>query len=92
MQIRAMNKRAKRITEQALSLSAQEREELLIALAASLGKDLGARAEAARAGLSDEVAQYLADAWDKGMASGPGSYASIDDIISEARRRVGDRA
>jgi hypothetical protein len=38
----------------------------------------------------DEVAQYLMDAWDKGIASGPGKYASIEDIIGEARRRLSD--
>jgi len=36
----------------------------------------------------DELAQYLMDAWDKGIANGPGMYASIEDIIGEARRRL----
>ena len=87
-----MNSRVKIITQQALSLSVEERKELLIALAASLGTHPFERLEEEDATLSDEVAQYLMDAWDKGIASGPGKYASIEDIISEARRHFGDRS
>ena len=87
-----MNERAKIIAEQALSLPANEREELLIALAASLGRHPFERLEEEDAALSDEYRQYLKDAWDKGVASGPGRYASMEDIIGEARRRFGDRA
>ena len=84
-----MNERAKIIAEQALSLPAKEREGLLIALAASLGCHPFERLEREAAALSHEVAQYLIDAWDKGVPSGPGQYASIEDIIGEARRRFG---
>jgi hypothetical protein len=87
-----MDERAKIIAEQALSLPADEREELLIALAASLGRHPFERLEEEDATLSDEVAQYLMDAWDKGIASGPGKYATIEDIIGEAdasRRGLG---
>jgi hypothetical protein len=88
-----MNERAKVITEQALSLPADEREELLIAIAASLGRHpygpLGDEGDV----LSDDAKQNLRDAWDKGIASGPGKYNSIEDIIGEARRRAsGQRA
>ena len=83
-----MNERAKIIAEQALSLPADEREDLLIALAASLGRPPFERLEDEDAALSDGYRQYLKDAWDKGIASGPGKYASIEDIIGEARRRL----
>lgn len=83
-----MNERAKIITEQALSLPADQREELLIALAASLGRHPFDPLEDEEGALSDEAKQYLKDAWDKGIASGPGKYASIEDIIGEARRRL----
>jgi hypothetical protein len=87
-----MNERARIITEQALSLPASEREELCRALAASLGR---LQAEAAGLGedeLSDEAKEYLKAAWDKGVASGPGRYSTIEDVIGEARRRLGERA
>ena len=83
-----MHERAKIIAEQALSLPADEREELLIALAASLGRHPFEFLEEADAALSDEYRQYLQDAWDKGIASGPGKYASIEDIVGEARRHL----
>ena len=88
----SQNERAKIITQQALSLSPAEREELLFALAASLGKHPYAESDALDPELSDEAKQYLKDAWDKGVASGPGRYASMEDIIGKARRRLGDRA
>ena len=83
-----MDERTKIITEQALSLPADEREELLIAFAASLGLHSFDPLKAEGAAHSNEVAQYLMDAWDKGIASAPGQYASIEDIIGEARRRL----
>ncbi len=83
-----MNSRVKIITEQALSLSPAEREELLFALAASLGIEVSTEGEATDSSLSDELAQSLIEAWDKGIASGPGKYASIEEIIGEARRRL----
>ena len=83
-----MDERAKIITEQALSLPADEREELLIALAASLGRHPFERLDEEDAALLDEYRQYLQEAWDKGIASGLGKYASIEDIIGEARRRL----
>jgi hypothetical protein len=83
-----MNERAKIIAKQALSLPAEEREELLIALAASLGLDPFARLEEEDGALAGAYEQYLKDAWDKGIASGPGKFASIEDIIGEARRRL----
>jgi hypothetical protein len=83
-----MNERAKIIAEQALSLPAEEREELLIALAASLGRHPSDPLEDEDGALSDGAKQYLRDAWDKGIASGLGKYASIEDIIGEARRRL----
>jgi hypothetical protein len=83
-----MNERAKIIAKQALSLPADEREELLIALAASLGLHPSERLEEEDGALPDVYKQYLKDAWDKGIASGPGRYASIEDIIGEARRRL----
>ena len=83
-----MNSRVKIITEQALSLPVEEREELLIALAASLGRHPFDALEDEDGALSDEAKQYLQEAWDKGIASGPGKYASIEDIIGEARRRL----
>jgi plasmid stabilization system protein ParE len=46
----------------------------------------------ADAALSDEYRQNLQDAWDKGIASGPGKYTSVEDIIGEAdatRRGLG---
>jgi len=78
-----MNERAKIIAEQALSLPASEREELYRALAASLGKHEPIFDDE----LSDEAKDYLKAAWDKGIASGPGRYSTIEDIIAEARRR-----
>jgi hypothetical protein len=54
-----MNERAKIIAEQALSLPADEREELLIALAASLGRHPFERLEKEDAALSHEYRQYL---------------------------------
>lgn len=87
-----MNERAKIITEQALALPADEREELLIALAASLGRHPFDHLEDEDGALPDECNQYLKDAWDKGIASGPGKFSSIEDIIAEARRRaLGER-
>jgi hypothetical protein len=87
-----MNSRVKIITEQALSLPVEEREKLLIALAASLGRHPFDPLEDEGGTLSDEDKQFLQAAWDKGIASGPGKYASIEDIIGEARRRLsGDR-
>ncbi len=83
-----MNERAKIIAEQALSLPAEEREALLIALAASLGLDPYDHLEDEHGALSAANKRYLKDAWDKGIASGPGKHASIDDIIAEARRRL----
>ncbi len=83
-----MNNRAKIITEQALALPSGEREELLIALAASVGRHPFDPLEDEDGVLSDEAKQYLQEAWDKGIASGPGKYASIEDIIAEARRRA----
>ena len=83
-----MNSLVKIITEQALSLPVEEREELLIALAASLGRHPFERLVEEDAAFTDEYRQYLQDAWDKGIASGPGKYASIEDIIGEARRRL----
>ncbi|MFY9642833.1 MAG: hypothetical protein WCD20_03935 [Rhodomicrobium sp.] len=83
-----MNERAKIIAEQALSLPAGDREELLIALAASLGRHPSDHLEDEDGALSDAYKQYLKDAWDKGIASEPGKYASIEDIIAEARRRA----
>ena len=83
-----MNKRAKIITEQALALPAAEREELLIALAVSLGRHPYGEAEAAKDELSEEAKRYVKDAWDKGIASGPGRHGGIEDIIAEARRRI----
>lgn len=83
-----MSERAKMIAEQALSLSADEREELLIALAASLGRHPFERLEEEGGALSDEYRRYLADAWDKGIAGGRGKYASIEGIIGEAHRRL----
>ena len=80
-----MNERAKIIAEQALSLPADEREEVVIALAASLGRHPFERLE------EEDAAQYLKDAWDKGIASGPGKHASIEDIIGEARRALTHR-
>jgi hypothetical protein len=76
MHICAMSERAKIITEQALALSAEEREKLLIALAASLGRHPFDPLEDEDGSLSDEAKQYLQEAWDKGIASGPGKYAS----------------
>ena len=35
-------------------------------------------------GKTGDASQYLKDAWDKGVASGPGRYASIEHIIGEA--------
>jgi hypothetical protein len=87
-QIRAMDERAQIIAEQALSLPAEERQELPIALAASLGRYPFEFFEEEGAALSDEYRQYLRDAWDRGIAGGPGKYASIEDIIGEARRRL----
>ena len=88
-----MNSRVKIITEQALSLPVEEREELLIALAASLGRHPFDPLEDEEGALSDEAKQYLQESWDKGIAGGPGQYASIEDIIGEARRRLpGERA
>jgi hypothetical protein len=84
----AMNSRVKIITEQALSLPVEEREELLIALAASLGRHPFDPLEDEDGALSDGAKQYLKDAWDKGIVSGPGKHASIEDIIGEARRRL----
>ncbi|MGO9544663.1 MAG: hypothetical protein ACLPPF_07700 [Rhodomicrobium sp.] len=78
-----MNERAKIIAEQALSLPANEREELCRVLAASLG----GHEPNSDDGLSDEAKDYLKAAWDKGIASGPGLYGTIEDIIAEARRR-----
>jgi hypothetical protein len=83
-----MNSRVKIITKQALSLSVEEREELLIALAASLGRHPFDTFEDEEGALTDEAKQYLQEAWDKGIASGPGKHASIEDIIGEARRRL----
>ncbi len=83
-----MTERAKIIIEQALSLPADEREELLIALAVSLGKQPYDEAEDEDAALSDEAKEYLKAAWDKGIASGPGRHGTIEDIIGEARRRL----
>jgi hypothetical protein len=83
-----MNERTKIIAEQALSLPEEEREELLIALAASLGRHPFDSKDDEDGALSDEAKQYLKDAWDKGIASGPGKYASVEDIIGEARRRL----
>ena len=83
-----MNSRVKIITEQALSLPADEREKLLIALAASLARHPFDSLEDEESALSDEAKQYLQEAWDKGIASGPGMHASIEDIIGEARRRL----
>lgn len=88
MQICLMNERAKIIAEQALSLPADQQEELLIALAASLGRHPFGPLEDEDGALSDEAKQYLKEAWDKGIASGPGKYAFIEDIIGEARRRM----
>jgi hypothetical protein len=42
--------------------------------------------------LSDEAEQFLQEAWDKGIASGPSKYASIEDIIGEARRSLSSEA
>ncbi|MGO9173297.1 MAG: hypothetical protein ACLP7P_15225 [Rhodomicrobium sp.] len=78
-----MNERAKVIAEQALSLPASEREELYLALAVSLGKHEPNSDDE----LSDEAKDYLKAVWDKGIASGPGRFATIEDIIGEARRR-----
>ena len=85
-----MNSRVKIITEQALSLPVEEREALLIALAASLGRHPFDPLEDEDGALTDEAKQYLQEAWDKGIASGPGKHASIEDIIGEARRRLSD--
>jgi len=82
-----MNERAKIIAEQALLPPASEREELLIALAASLGKQAYTGDEVGDDALSDEAKDDLKAAWDKGVASGPGRFATIEDIIAEARRR-----
>ena len=79
-----MNSRVKIITKQALSLLALA----LIALAASLGRHPFNSLEDEEGALSDEAKQYLQEAWDKGIASGPGKHASIEDIIGEARRRL----
>ncbi|MFZ1107869.1 MAG: hypothetical protein WAN43_05945 [Rhodomicrobium sp.] len=83
-----MKERAKIIAEQALSLPADDREELLVALAVSLGRHpYGYQGEDDGA-VPDEDKQYLKEAWDKGVASGPGKYASIEEIIGEARSRA----
>ena len=41
-------------------------------------------------GKNPDASQYLKDAWDKGVASGAGRYASMEDMIGETRRRPGD--
>jgi hypothetical protein len=84
-----MTERVRIIAEQALALSASEREQLYRALAASLGKSGAEAFEISDSGqLSDEAKAYLAAAWDKGIASVPGRYATIEDVIAEARRRL----
>ncbi len=87
-----MTERVRIITEQALALSASEREELCLVLAASLGKCEADIAGLCDDELSDEAKEYLAAAWDKGVASGSGRYGSIEDVIAEARRRFAGRA
>jgi len=87
-----MTERVRILTEQALALSASEREELCLMLAASLGKCEADIAGLCDDELSDEAKEYLAAAWDKGIASGPGRYGSIEDVIAEARRRFAGRA
>ena len=87
-----MNKCAKVITEEALALSASEREELSLVLAASLGKCEPDIAGLCDDELSDEAKVHLAAAWDKGVASGPGRHGSIEDVIAEARHRFAGRA
>ena len=83
-----MNSRVKIITEQALSLPVEEREEVAdCACRKSWPASLrfpGRRGWRA----FRRTKQYLQEAWDKGIASGPGKYASIEDIIGEARRRL----
>ena len=87
-----MNERARIITEQALSLPASEREELCRALAVSLGRPQPEAVGLCEDELSDEAKEYLKAAWDKGIASGPGRYSTIEDVIGEARRRLGERS
>ncbi len=87
-----MTERVRILTEQALALSAGEREELCLVLAASLGKCEADIAGLCADELSDEAKEYLAAAWDKGVASGPGRHGSIEDVIAEARRRFAGRA
>jgi hypothetical protein len=60
----------------------------MIALAASLDRRPSDYVEDEDGALSDEAKQYLKDAWDKGIASGPGKYTSIEDIIAEAHCRA----
>ena len=86
-----MNERAKIIAEQALSLPADEKKSCSLRCA-GLGRDPFERLEEEDAALSDEYRQYLKEAWEKGVASGPGRCASIEDIVGEARRRFGDRS
>jgi hypothetical protein len=83
-----MTERVRIIAEQVLALPASEREELYLALAASLGKCRGDDAVSADDGLSQEAKAYLAAAWDKGIASGTGRFTTIEDVIAEARRRL----
>jgi hypothetical protein len=80
-----MNERMRILSEQMLALPVEDREELYRTLAASIGRETGF--ETGDAELSDEAKLFLKEAWDAGLASGPGRFDSIEDIIAEARWR-----
>jgi hypothetical protein len=90
-QIRLMNEHAKIITEQALSLPAEEREELLIALAASLGLPDAASAEGWLNGPERVVPYRLSQAEEEAVAEGQaqarrGEFVSDEEMAAFYKR------
>ena len=83
-----MNERVRIITEQALALPASEREELLIALAASLGKQPYAEDEAGEPGaapyrLSPDEAEAEREGQEQARR---GEFVSADEVAAFYKR------